>query len=88
MIITMLEKYGTEQYELQTFSGYTRRYMYECSTCIVQLLNFLDDALALNDACFLLRPLFEKDIYSVLKFFYELVENLFSTVLSTIKYNI
>jgi hypothetical protein len=66
-MITMLEKYGTEQYELQKFSGYvgarvfnTRRYMYEYSTCFIQLLNFLDDALALNDACFLLRTLFTR----------------------------
>ncbi len=58
-------------------------------TCFIQLLNFLDDALALNDACFLLRTLFEKDIYSSLQFLLRVDRKSFlgySAVLSIIKY--
>ncbi len=61
------------------------------STWFVQLLNFFDDSLAFNDACFLLRTLFEKDIYSSLQFLLRVDRKSFlgySTVLSIIQYYI
>ncbi len=76
-MITMLEK-GRELNNMKNCKSYqdtkgctslTRRYtVYGRYNCVIELLIFLDDALALSDACFLLRTLYKRDIYSALKF--------------------